>query len=647
MTRPLHGKKVLVTRPQAQSHEMRRQLEARGAHCSELPLFSIQAVGTQAEHRAVLDSHRDAQAWLFTSTNAVRIAAELDPGPWPVCYAIGRATAQLLRDSERSTDIRTASSGSNSEALLALPELRQTSDQRFLICTGQGGRTTLSSGLQASGARVTELALYRRHAIEHSAEFVHSRLEQADGIILSSGEGLERLFELTEPSDRPLLLSRPVVVPSLRVIELARSLGFANVSAPEHTSDETLIECLAQAFAQVPDPIDMTNDAKATESDSGEANQATTNTVAPETSKPEPKIEPSAEPVAAPAPEQKASGTKGSAFVAVAMGVIILGLLAVVGYAGWLLIQERTQLLTRIEDQNDKVLQLGNRVEGNAMVASNLKDDLGELVRKNEASGGDLDDLKKKLDDGLSQISRISAEISGGRARFELASVEHLLTLANDRLQIAGDVRGALAAMEGADARLARLADPQMFSVRAKLADELTALRAVPVPDASAASLSLASLIQKIPDLPLATQAPSEFKTPEERDQATVELDAGWDRFVQSAKAAAQSLFTIRRDDDAEVLRLLSPEAETAVFDILTLKLEGAHVSLLKGNSAAMRAQLISASAWLSKQFRAQDTSVKAMKAELDRLAGLELSPELPDISGSLATLRRKLKDSE
>ena len=92
------------------------------------------------------------------------------------------------------------------------------------------------------------------------------------------------------------------------------------------------------------------------------------------------------------------------------------------------------------------------------------------------------------------------------------------------------------------------------------------------------------------------------------------------------------------------MLRLLSPEAETAVYDILTLKLEGARVSMLKGDTESARAQLRSASGWLSRQFRSDDRGVIAMREQLDTLGQIELKPELPDISTSLSTLRRKLK---
>lgn len=630
---------------------MRNLLEKRGAECMDLPLIQIKPAEDQSKLQSELTTAKKARAWIFTSVNAVHQAHILDQGGWPPCFAIGPATARALIESGQS-EVFTAASGSSSEALLAHPDLQDVEDQELLICTGRGGLTQIEETLRKRGARVRRIELYYRERLTHPDETVRQAIQAAQGIILTSGEALTQLFERAAEADRKKLLAAFLVVPSPRVIELAQSLGFANVSAPAHTSDETLIDCLAQAFTQAArDPLEktMTDDAKAPHSPVDSSSES-----------PVEKVEPSSPLSAADRKEQKerlraepnnrdkSSGSKAGAFVAVAMGVIILGLMAVVGYAGWLLMQERSQMSERLAAQNEKVLQMGQRVDNSVAATADIKQDLGRLERKLEAASGDLQALQKKVEDGLAQMGRVAAEISGGRARFELASVEHLLALANDRIQIAGDVKGALTALQGADDRLERLADPQMFPVRAKLAEELTALKAVKVAEISTASLSLASLIQQVPDLPLAIQAPREFEKSEARSETRIELDAGWKRFLESIKEAGSSLFNVRRDDDdAKILRLLSPEAETAVYDILTLKLEGARVSMLKGNTAAMHAQLLSASSWLRQQFRSNDTAVVAMSAELEQLGTMELSPALPDISGSLVTLRRKLKDSE
>lgn len=645
---PLDGCTVLLTRPRGQGEGLRDRLLARGAHCFELPMLRIEPDGDADAQRDRLLAQPAHDGWIFTSSNAVRAVQQLGIREFAPCYAIGEATATALQEAGAPAVVFPRG-GSNSESLLALEELQAIRGKRFLLCAGVGGRDLIERELRARGAEVERLSLYRRLPEAHSSDEVEAALQETDAVIVTSGEGLQQLLDLATPAQAQALRTGLLVVPSPRVLELARRQGFARVHAPTHTNDAALADCLERAWTHANDAEKtMSDDAAKSDAKKEESNPATAaptpdSTLTPQASQPPPPPPPPPRPVA----EARSRGGSGGTIVAVAMGVIILALLGVVGYAGWLLIQERTQLLARIEAQNEKIAGFDARIIANEGRVESVKDQQQELARKAEAGGAAFESLEKQVGEGLAQISRVSAEIAGGRARFELASVEHLLTLANDRLLISHDVKAALTALESADTRLAKLADPQLFAVRAALSDEIASLRAIEVADTSAAALSLASLIQKVPDLPLRNQAPEEFTSPEARDLPDSTLEAGWQRFLESARTAAKSLFTVRREDDAGVLRLLSPQAETAVYDILTLKLEGARVALIQGDGEAMREQLRSASGWLSRQFRAEDRAVKSMREELERIAGLSLTPELPDISKSLSTLRRKLQSTE
>jgi len=46
---------------------------------------------------------------------------------------------------------------------------------------------------------------------------------------------------------------------------------------------------------------------------------------------------------------------------------------------------------------------------------------------------------------------------------------------------------------------------------------------------------------------------------------------------------------------------------------------------------------------WLGDYYRAEDPTVSAARAELERLRGLELDPPLPDLSRSVGLLRAYL----
>lgn len=627
------GLRVLITRPAAQSAGIEALLRQRGAEPLSLPLFEIQPVQDDDAHRHTIESARRWNGWLFTSVNAAREAARLDTGDWPTLYAIGQATANALA-ALGHPGAHHAPTGSSSEDLLAHPALQQVQGQRFLICTGEGGRDTLATGLRARGADTHRLELYRRVPVDHPAAAVRTAVESCDAIICTSGEGLGRLRALLPDELLAHAQSRLLVVPSPRVLELARRLGFAEVRAPQRTSDEALVDCLfPPARTQV--------------EDSASASAPTMNS----SQQVEPSLEagdtgassaPSTPAFASPAsPRPEASRKRGGL-----LGFVIVLLLALgaAGAFGWLWWEQREQQEREATLHETLLQKLDSRIAALETVGGEQATRLADQSRLVDRNGTDIAALQSRIEDTLALMSRISEDLSGGRTRFQLASVEHLLVLANDRLQLERDVKSALIALDGADASLARLSDPQLFPVREALAQERAALRAVPVPDLASTALTLSSLVERVPSLPLVSHAPSQFESSDARESGAPDSAAsGWRRLVQAVQTAARSLFTIRREDNAKAMRLLPPEAEAVIYHVLTLKLEAARVALLTGNTVALREEARSASEWLDAQFKADDPGALAMKGELERLQSVELQPPLPDISRSLTALRARL----
>lgn len=252
-SRVLRGWRVLCTRPAAQGQALATLLRERGAEAVELPLFRIEPHGDATAHRQRMSAARNWAGWIFTSANAARCATALDADHWPTLFAVGAATARALAAHGRP-GAQCADSGSSSETLLDLPALRTPEGQRFLLCTGVGGRTAIETTLTARGAQVERLELYARLPVEHAADDVLRALQNVDAIVCTSGESVERLHALTPAAAHAALHSRVLVVPSPRVLELARLLGFLTVRAPAQTSDEALVACLEQRLAESAHP---------------------------------------------------------------------------------------------------------------------------------------------------------------------------------------------------------------------------------------------------------------------------------------------------------------------------------------------------------------------------------------------------------
>ena len=305
---------------------------------------------------------------------------------------------------------------------------------------------------------------------------------------------------------------------------------------------------------------------------------------------------------------------------------------------GWLLWRS-VQML-----RNDH-LQIGaltsglNTLEVENSKLGNRQTDLAESARRN---GGEIAAFESRLDEQSQIVARLSEQYQGGRTRMQMTVVEHLLMTANERALLEHDVDGAITALELADQRLAVLGEPRLFNVRRTITEERAALREVPRADLTAAALTFSSLINRAPRLPLRAQVPQHF----EAHAPVVDMPegAGWpERLWASVKQALGSVFSVRRNL-GPAPRLLPPDAEALVYQVLALKLEGARIAMLRGDAISYRDLCDAASAWIKDYFRADDPGVLAAQAELERLRLLKLNPPVPDITRSLTLLRAQME---
>ena len=88
---------------------------------------------------------------------------------------------------------------------------------------------------------------------------------------------------------------------------------------------------------------------------------------------------------------------------------------------------------------------------------------------------------------------------------------------------------------------------------------------------------------------------------------------------------------------------MLPPDQQLFLQQNLRLQLEAARISLLRGNQALYDTSLQTASQLLRDHFDGSDTGVQNYLEQIDKLAKLNVRPELPDISASLMALRDTL----
>lgn len=247
MSGSLAGIRVLVTRPAHQADALCRLIEAEGGVAMKLPLLTIEPTATPSEAQRRLAEPRD--LWIFTSVNAVRHALPLAGGAWPArLAAVGPATAAALAAAGAAA-AAVPLAGASSGALLALPEFERLDGVRVLIVTGEGGLDVLERGLVERGASVARAEVYRRVPLPYPPEAVAAALRRTDVLVVTSGQALERLVRLTPEDARKALLRKSLVVPSGRMVEKARELGFLQ---PPRVADPVTDAALCAACATGP-----------------------------------------------------------------------------------------------------------------------------------------------------------------------------------------------------------------------------------------------------------------------------------------------------------------------------------------------------------------------------------------------------------
>ncbi|HCA11538.1 MAG TPA: hypothetical protein DEO66_07365 [Marinobacter adhaerens] len=249
------------------------------------------------------------------------------------------------------------------------------------------------------------------------------------------------------------------------------------------------------------------------------------------------------------------------------------------------------------------------------------------------------------------QIDHNARELleAGNRTRTDwlLAEAEYLLRIANQRLMIEKDIRGAMSALEAADEVLNESDDIGVYPVRQQLAREILALKGLTGVDRTGLYLTLEAAIDSIHQLTdqalISENAPGFVVNAAQGESAGTGEEPGavvqaWNK----VKATLMQVVVVRRMDEP-VKPLLSPDQSAYARLNLQLMLEEAEMAVLRGNQPLYERALTKARTTIDDWYNASNPRVTALSDTLAELAGKNVDPELPDISQSLDLLKERL----
>ena len=254
-SRPLLGRRIVVTRPRHQALGFRDRLEGLGAEVLEGPTIEIASPESMDAFDEALSSLATFDWILFTSRNGVEVffrrlfalGREISDLGTARLGAIGPVTAAALR--ERGLAVSTVPARYRAEGLIeALAG--DVSGKRVLLPRAAGARMTLPEALAAHGAEVVDVPTYQAvRTVKLPPETVSAlRAEEVDAVTFTSSSTVLRFRTLLHEAGLSLGRARIACIGPITA-ETARDIGWrVDVEAREYTT-EGLVDALVDTFS--------------------------------------------------------------------------------------------------------------------------------------------------------------------------------------------------------------------------------------------------------------------------------------------------------------------------------------------------------------------------------------------------------------
>ncbi|BBB66358.1 hypothetical protein UNDYM_2105 [Undibacterium sp. YM2] len=357
-----------------------------------------------------------------------------------------------------------------------------------------------------------------------------------------------------------------------------------------------------------------------------------------------------------PAPTLPAEAAKEPGWTSPAY--LVSGVLAVLLAANWWSSQNQISALR--EEVAKRLLTADTNSSETKVLARNVQETAKEIQSKVIL-------LEGKQSEAQSQqlaLEQLYQDLSKNRDDWALAEIEQVLATASQQLQLAGNVQGALIALQNADGRLAKSDKPQFISIRRAIAKDIERLKSLPALDLPGVALRLDSVIAQIDHIPLwsdeksvvsatppkaplrvlpksSVTAKAEKKTVDDVEEITwsMRLQDGWQSFSSEMWNEVKQLIRVRNVETPDVL-LLTPSQSYFARENLKLRLLNARLALLSRNESIFRSDMIAAQDAIAKYFDTRAKQTQTVQALLRQVQGSNLSIEMPTLGESLNAVR-------
>ncbi|ABR89923.1 uroporphyrin-III C-methyltransferase [Janthinobacterium sp. Marseille] len=352
-----------------------------------------------------------------------------------------------------------------------------------------------------------------------------------------------------------------------------------------------------------------------------------------------------------PPPSNKNSGAGKQGLVYVAL----VALAALVGVQWWMSHKELSTVRTEVARR----IQSGDAINTETkVIVKSAQETITELQAKvNVLEGKQVEAQSQQL-----ALEQLYQDLFKKREDWALAEIEQVLSTASQQLQLAGNVQGALIALQNADARLSRADTPQFVNVRRAIGHDIARLKALPSLDLTGIALRLDSVIGQIDTMPLLSDEKPALPASEPKNRPVPAKPAAknakaapapepaandwwpvakakWESLSNEMWGDIQQLIRVRSVDTSDAL-LLSPTQAYYARENLKLRLLNARLALLSRNEVAFRSDMIASQDAISKYFDTRAKQTQTVQALLKQVQSSNLAIEMPTLAESLNAVR-------
>lgn len=280
------------------------------------------------------------------------------------------------------------------------------------------------------------------------------------------------------------------------------------------------------------------------------------------------------------------------------------------------------QMSKELADFKDQLIRIDSRVN-DAYKRIDTKDehftkaldDLSQLHKEQ------LQTTHKNLSESLGKIQR---QLGKTRGDWLIADAEYLLSVAEERLHLTGDIHTTLEALEAADQRLRESGDTGTIPVREKIAEEIALIKTITVPDIVGIYVKIQSQQDQVEKLTLLLPFAGKTGTS--------------DKAKTSEHNSLLEVIGVKHSEQP-VEAILTPQEANFIREQLRVKLEMVKIALVQHNEKLYLSALDDAKNWLKKNFT-DNTANQSFAEELDKFSAIKIASQFPDISLSLKMLR-------